>query len=692
MITNKSKSVGYFLALFLGGLGIHHFYYRNYVRGLFYLLFSWTFVPVILGWIDMLFVNKWNGRVNAKLQLENRNEIKSVSSAPKNEKQIINNSIPIKSKKTAQNNKEFARNIANEKKNNQVLDERKVKSVNNTSKIYAEEDIILPKYQHLKTTNKITKQLDAFRTSQKKSIHSEARIEFAYSSSHTQFASDSIKYAQKRCDNSAEIPLHAYWTTFSDLNNNQLKWYLYWREQALKGNYLDIDLSYIILFVYELINYTFNQNAAFNVSMTVRLYDNYVEKHPKLKNYLPQWNADMLFELGELELAKEWHEEKANLPSLYLQIKDKKEALEKISFTTWKPYIRNYRETTFFLSHKNKIYKNFKDSIPLMSNFYQEQGKELEDVWFESRQEKEVRRLFASAVVAREIDEIHVHTIRYFQTETLYNEITNLFRLAENVTRSLNGENREIKVDDSVLPDDFKDRMMERINNAKKTNERFKTVQKRVSSEDGSSIPQAPEMTLLASIPNPNIVFNFNKIEELKAESNKLISTFGSHSEKVEPISDRNSNQEKEETDSNLKNFKKLDAEDKDNLVSGLEGITNEIEIVLESPTVLTNQLDGLLGGFSGDNEGLDEFMLSLSKVEVEFLSQFDDDHITANIAKQFVKQNGFMLGMFLSVINEKANEYLGDNLVEEQVNIISIYDEYEKVVSLAKERFVIEN
>jgi hypothetical protein len=325
-----------------------------------------------------------------------------------------------------------------------------------------------------------------------------------------------------------------------------------------------------------------------------------------------------------------------------------------------------------------------------MSKFYQEQGKELEDVWFESRQEKEVRRLFASAVVAREIDDIHVHTVRYFQTETLYNEITNLFRLAENVTRSLNGENRKIKVDDSVLPDDFRDRMMERFNNAKKTNERFKIVQKRVSSEDGSSIPQAPGMTLLAGIPNPNIVFNFNKIEELKAESNKLINTFGSPSETVEkgePTSDGDSNQEKEAADSNLKIIYKSD---KDDLISGValfERITNEKDIPIESPTqVQTNLPFDLLGGINSDNEEMEEFMLSLTKIEIEFLSQFKNDQITAIEAKEFVKQNGFMLGMFLSVINEKANEYLGDNLLEEQVSVISIFEEYEQVVSLAKE------
>ena len=103
-------------------------------------------------------------------------------------------------------------------------------------------------------------------------------------------------------------------------------------------------------------------------------------------------------------------------------------------------------------------------------------------------------------------------------------------------------------------------------------------------------------------------------------------------------------------------------------------------------------QFNVLHDGFDDNKEEFDEFMLSLSKIEVEFLSQFENGHITANRAKQFIKKKGFMLGMFLSVLNEKANEFLGDNLVEEQVDMISIYEEYEQVVSLAKERFVNEN
>jgi TM2 domain-containing membrane protein YozV len=75
MTKHKSKTVGYLLALLLGGLGIHHFYYRNYVRGVLYLLFCWTYVPIFLGWFDLIFIHKWTNRINNQQQTGGNNVV-----------------------------------------------------------------------------------------------------------------------------------------------------------------------------------------------------------------------------------------------------------------------------------------------------------------------------------------------------------------------------------------------------------------------------------------------------------------------------------------------------------------------------------------------------------------------------------------------------------------------------------------
>jgi TM2 domain-containing membrane protein YozV len=48
----KSKTTAGILALLVGGLGIHKFYLNKAGLGILYILFSWTFVPLIISLIE----------------------------------------------------------------------------------------------------------------------------------------------------------------------------------------------------------------------------------------------------------------------------------------------------------------------------------------------------------------------------------------------------------------------------------------------------------------------------------------------------------------------------------------------------------------------------------------------------------------------------------------------------------------
>ena len=51
---SKDKNVAGLFALLLGGIGAHHFYLGNIIIGLLYLVFCWTFIPMIVGFIEGL--------------------------------------------------------------------------------------------------------------------------------------------------------------------------------------------------------------------------------------------------------------------------------------------------------------------------------------------------------------------------------------------------------------------------------------------------------------------------------------------------------------------------------------------------------------------------------------------------------------------------------------------------------------
>jgi TM2 domain-containing membrane protein YozV len=52
----RNKTTAGLLALFLGGIGMHKFYLGQWVRGIVYLLFCWTFVPAIIGFVEAIFL------------------------------------------------------------------------------------------------------------------------------------------------------------------------------------------------------------------------------------------------------------------------------------------------------------------------------------------------------------------------------------------------------------------------------------------------------------------------------------------------------------------------------------------------------------------------------------------------------------------------------------------------------------
>ena len=79
----KDEVIGVLLAIFLGGLGIHHFYLRRDGLGLLYLVFSWTGIPMVISWIEAFFMPRRVRQYNAAQALYISSHILgATSSAP----------------------------------------------------------------------------------------------------------------------------------------------------------------------------------------------------------------------------------------------------------------------------------------------------------------------------------------------------------------------------------------------------------------------------------------------------------------------------------------------------------------------------------------------------------------------------------------------------------------------------------
>lgn len=737
MQTNTKATTGCLLAFFLGGVGAHHFYYKNYIRGIVYLLFFWTGVPVILGWIDMSFVNKWTARQNGHLQVmnsppprvENKSDrlmaepgavstttqetvreymtparakeealkaglakadeespkTESSSSSPETEPIVENRAInspvaptskpvavqpvvesppirttPPKTRSTDPWTKTAAVSIepnpteAGQTQGNAAI-QKTASFLKDTMVFYRVKDIVLPEYAHLKTPKNINDELNRIKTPKKTGSRQEGFvIEYSYGHSYENFVKESMENAESRWAKTKEIPFQSYWPTFENLDKPKLRWYLYWREQVLKDNYLEVDLSYIFIFVYELMNYSFNRSAAFNVSMMVRLLDNYKEQHPKLPKYLHEWLADMLYELGENEMAAKWSKKQAQTPKLYGIIEEDAEQLSSLPISVWKPYIRTHRETEFYLKHKSKVNKKFKQSLPLIEKAYEREGTSLLEKWFEVKKVRTIRHLFNGAVVGRARDPIHVHVTEVHPTQELKNVAYNLLKLSENVVRLESGEKRQIKTDEELLPEGLKEEMMQ-------LSVRFKKVQEKSATSKGSAIPVAPpeekakDLQIKDTEPvETTIKFDWREIEE----KNKAL--------------------------------RDLQARIDDSEEDAIKEVNNGLD--LSSASINSNtqpstvpSVASIAETLSDDEEDIAALVSSMSTLEKEFVSQFEDLEMTEETAKSFAKDNSTMLGFFLTKLNEKANQHLGDTLVEETEEGYEIIEDYGDVVLLVR-------
>lgn len=56
----RSRTTAIILALFLGGVGGHKFYLGQSGMGVAYLLFCWTFIPVVIALVEMIILISMN--------------------------------------------------------------------------------------------------------------------------------------------------------------------------------------------------------------------------------------------------------------------------------------------------------------------------------------------------------------------------------------------------------------------------------------------------------------------------------------------------------------------------------------------------------------------------------------------------------------------------------------------------------
>jgi len=119
-------------------------------------------------------------------------------------------------------------------------------------------------------------------------------ISIGVETSQSSFKKQAQQYTNTTCNQANFVPFMSYWPTYSSMTEAQHKWYFYWRGQARNGNYVQTDLSYIFLYVYELINDVGFGSSIEGYQKLLAIWQAYRTAFPKLDNYVPDWTLDFV--------------------------------------------------------------------------------------------------------------------------------------------------------------------------------------------------------------------------------------------------------------------------------------------------------------------------------------------------------------------------------------------------------------
>jgi hypothetical protein len=102
------------------------------------------------------------------------------------------------------------------------------------------------------------------------------------------------EYAAETREKTDHVPFLCYWPSYEYMSRPQLDWYFYLRGRLRAGEYIEADLSYLFIYIYEIINQVGISGPDDGFGIMVGIWKNYRKTHDKLDRYLIDWAGDYI--------------------------------------------------------------------------------------------------------------------------------------------------------------------------------------------------------------------------------------------------------------------------------------------------------------------------------------------------------------------------------------------------------------
>lgn len=139
------------------------------------------------------------------------------------------------------------------------------------------------------------------------------------------FIQYAVNYYKEEEEQAEYVPFFSFTPQYAQMTLRQMKYYLYWRGEFRKGRCIKADFSYILLFIYEVLNLPENLlSAKKGVRYLGYLWARYRDQFPQLDKYLSEWLPDYCLSRSAecpMDLIKSFLSDilkKTTLPEFYL--------------------------------------------------------------------------------------------------------------------------------------------------------------------------------------------------------------------------------------------------------------------------------------------------------------------------------------------------------------------------------------
>ena len=107
-----------------------------------------------------------------------------------------------------------------------------------------------------------------------------------------EFYRDAIQYMEVKGSPCDFVPFFSYVPQYNQLNEGQRAFYFWFRENARQGTYIQTDYSYLLLYIYELLNLGDRLDVRRSQAQLMGLWRAYHQQFAALANKLPEWICD----------------------------------------------------------------------------------------------------------------------------------------------------------------------------------------------------------------------------------------------------------------------------------------------------------------------------------------------------------------------------------------------------------------